>query len=71
AALSLRKYGPIASAEQRQRYVDDFNAEFQEYRRLRALLDSVNSKFSSYSVQWKLLSPGSEEHEVRKETGVK
>ncbi|NXR12374.1 ELL2 factor, partial [Semnornis frantzii] len=61
-----RKYVPIASQEQRQAYENDFNAEFDEYRRLHAQIDAEVKKFAKFQEQWKLLSPGFQEHTVKK-----
>ncbi|NXX39607.1 ELL2 factor, partial [Tricholaema leucomelas] len=61
-----RKYVPIVSQEQRQRYEDDFNAEFDEYRRLHTQIDAEVKKFTKLQEQQKLLSPGSKEYLVKK-----
>ncbi|NWI63324.1 ELL2 factor, partial [Todus mexicanus] len=58
------KYVPIVSFEQRQSYKDDFDAEFDEYKNLYARMETITSTFSKLDAQWKLLSPGSKEHEI-------
>ncbi|NXG60294.1 ELL2 factor, partial [Hemiprocne comata] len=63
--LSIRKYIPIVSYEQRQRYKDDFNAEYDEYRTLHAQIESVTRRFVKLDAQRKLLSPGSKEYQVK------
>ncbi|XP_064032393.1 RNA polymerase II elongation factor ELL2 [Pogoniulus pusillus] len=58
----LLKYVPVVSREQRQSYENDFNAEFDEYRRLHAQIDAEVKKFTKFQEQWKLLSPGSQDY---------
>uniref|UniRef100_G3PGE7 Elongation factor RNA polymerase II n=1 Tax=Gasterosteus aculeatus aculeatus TaxID=481459 RepID=G3PGE7_GASAC len=41
-----RKYTVIASPEQRQRYKNDFNAEYSEYRGLHARIDGITRQFT-------------------------
>ncbi|NXU78292.1 ELL2 factor, partial [Oreotrochilus melanogaster] len=62
----LRKYIPISLWEQRQRYKEDFNAEYDEYRSLHARIETVNRRFMELDQQRKLLSPGSKEYQVQK-----
>ncbi|NXP78133.1 ELL2 factor, partial [Ramphastos sulfuratus] len=66
ACVSTRKYVPVVSQEQCQSYENDFNAEFDEYRRLHAQIDAEVKKFTKFQEQWKLLSPGSQEYMVKK-----
>ncbi|NWX40045.1 ELL2 factor, partial [Steatornis caripensis] len=61
------KYKAVVSDMQRQSYMDDFNAEYGEYRSLHARIASVTRKFLKLDAQWKLLSPGSKEHQVLRE----
>ncbi|KAM9262976.1 RNA polymerase II elongation factor ELL2 isoform 2-T4 [Morus bassanus] len=63
----ILKYGAIVSFEQRQRYRDDFNAEYDEYRNLHARIESVTRRFMELDAQRKLLSPGSKEYQVLRE----
>ncbi|NXX96531.1 ELL2 factor, partial [Centropus bengalensis] len=60
----MKKYVTIVSQEQRQRYRDDFFAEFAEYRELHSVVEGVTRKFAQFGAQRKLLSPGTKEYEV-------
>ncbi|XP_058679904.1 RNA polymerase II elongation factor ELL2 [Ammospiza caudacuta] len=60
----LRKYVAIVSLEQRQRYKDDFNAEYDEYRNLHSQIEKITKKFRQFQEQWKCLTPGSESHQA-------
>ncbi|XP_054285714.1 RNA polymerase II elongation factor ELL [Macrosteles quadrilineatus] len=42
----LIDYTPITSVEQRRRYKDDFNSNYNEYRSLHAIVAKVSSKFA-------------------------
>ncbi|XP_074389163.1 RNA polymerase II elongation factor ELL2-like [Zonotrichia albicollis] len=59
----IRKYVAIVSLEQRQRYKDDFNAEYEEYRNLHSVIDRTTKKFRQFQEQWKSLTPGSEAYQ--------
>ncbi|NXL93263.1 ELL2 factor, partial [Alectura lathami] len=59
-----KKYIPIVSYEQRQRYKDDFNAEYDEYRNLHVRIQSVTRKFMEFDAQRKQLSRGSKEYQM-------
>ncbi|XP_010146699.1 PREDICTED: RNA polymerase II elongation factor ELL2-like [Eurypyga helias] len=61
------KYTPIVLHEQCQRYEADFSAEYDEYRRLHAWMQSVAEKFGKLDAQRKLLSPGSREYQILEE----
>ncbi|NXS36577.1 ELL2 factor, partial [Pomatostomus ruficeps] len=61
----------IVSLEQRQRYKDDFNAEYEEYRNLHTQIDNITKTFRRFSEQWKSLTPGSKVHQVKKDKTVK
>ncbi|NWI31695.1 ELL2 factor, partial [Sula dactylatra] len=63
----LVKYQAIVSFEQRERYKDDFNAEYDEYRHLHARIEKVNRRFMALDAQRKLLSPDSKEYQVLRE----
>ncbi|NXY84084.1 ELL2 factor, partial [Alcedo cyanopectus] len=67
----FRKYVPIVSLEQRQVYYNDFSAEFDEYRSLYSQMESVTRIFSKLYAQWKLLSPKSNEYQVKQNKTVK
>ncbi|NWQ92434.1 ELL2 factor, partial [Burhinus bistriatus] len=58
------KYIAIVSYEQRQRYKDDFNAEYDEYRSLHARIERITRRFTKLDAQRKLLSPGSKEYQI-------
>ncbi|XP_042643917.1 RNA polymerase II elongation factor ELL2 [Tyto alba] len=60
----LTKYTTIVSYEQRQRYKDDFTAEYDEYRNLYAHMESISQKFVSLDAQRQLLPPGSKEYQM-------
>ncbi|NWQ82612.1 ELL2 factor, partial [Columbina picui] len=60
----LIKYIPIESYEQRQRYKDDFNAEYDEYRNLYSRMQSISRRFMDLDAQRKLLTPGSKEYQM-------
>lgn len=55
----IRKYVAIVSLEQRQRYKDDFNAEYEEYRNLHVLIDKITKSFRKLGEQRKILTAGS------------
>ncbi|KAM3655916.1 RNA polymerase II elongation factor ELL2-like [Ammospiza maritima maritima] len=46
------KYVAIVSLEQRQRYKDDFNAEYEEYGNLHSLIDKTTKKFRQFQESW-------------------
>ncbi|XP_063037468.1 RNA polymerase II elongation factor ELL2-like [Melospiza melodia melodia] len=60
----LRKYIAIISLEQRQRYKDDFNAEYDEYWNLHSQIEKITKKFRQFQEQWKCLTPGSESYQA-------
>ncbi|NXS55390.1 ELL2 factor, partial [Brachypteracias leptosomus] len=62
-----RKYVAIDSHQQCQRYKDDFNAEYGEYRSLYAQMESVRRTFVDFAKQRKLLSPGTKNYKVKKD----
>ncbi|NXR96823.1 ELL2 factor, partial [Hypocryptadius cinnamomeus] len=62
----IRKYVAIVSLEQRQRYKDDFNAEYEEYRNLHSQIGKIIKKFRQFQEQWKSLTPGSKAYQVKK-----
>uniref|UniRef100_A0A8C0IBR2 OCEL domain-containing protein n=1 Tax=Bubo bubo TaxID=30461 RepID=A0A8C0IBR2_BUBBB len=61
------KYTAIVSYEQRQRYKNDFYAEYDEYRNLYAQMESISQKFTSLDAQRHMLSPESKEYKVEKD----
>ncbi|XP_069333075.1 RNA polymerase II elongation factor ELL isoform X2 [Eulemur rufifrons] len=60
----LLKYAAISSSEQRQRYKNDFNAEYSEYRDLHARIEQITRRFTQLDAQLRQLSQGSEEYET-------
>ncbi|CAN0304197.1 unnamed protein product [Bubo scandiacus] len=58
------KYTAIVSYEQRQRYKNDFYAEYDEYRNLYAQMESISQKFTSLDAQRHMLSPESKEYKT-------
>uniref|UniRef100_A0A8C8YHT9 Elongation factor for RNA polymerase II n=1 Tax=Prolemur simus TaxID=1328070 RepID=A0A8C8YHT9_PROSS len=60
----LLKYAAISSSEQRQRYKNDFNAEYSEYRDLHARIEQITRRFTQLDTQLRQLSQGSEEYET-------
>ncbi|KAJ8248790.1 hypothetical protein GJAV_G00227780 [Gymnothorax javanicus] len=60
----LLKYTVILASEQRQKYKDDFCAEYDEYRDLHARIGSVTQMFVRLGSKIKTLSPGTKEHKV-------
>ncbi|CAH2297055.1 RNA polymerase II elongation factor ELL2 [Pelobates cultripes] len=65
------KYTVVASKEQRERYKEDFNSEYEEYRRLHSKIESVTRKFVHLDTQRKTLSPSSKEYKVIHEEVLK
>ncbi|NXH13008.1 ELL2 factor, partial [Bucco capensis] len=70
ASFPPRKYVPVISYEQCQRYKEDFRAEYDEYRELCARMESVSRRFQKLEAQWRDLPPGSEDYEVKKDKTV-
>ncbi|XP_027439976.1 RNA polymerase II elongation factor ELL isoform X1 [Zalophus californianus] len=60
----LLRYAAISSPEQRQRYKNDFNAEYSEYRGLHARIERVTRRFTQLDAQLRQLPQGSEEYET-------
>ncbi|XP_043909781.1 RNA polymerase II elongation factor ELL [Protopterus annectens] len=60
----LLKYTAISSSEQRQRYKNDFNAEYSEYRDLHARIERITHRFTQLDSELKQLSSGSEEYKT-------
>uniref|UniRef100_A0A663NBB2 OCEL domain-containing protein n=1 Tax=Athene cunicularia TaxID=194338 RepID=A0A663NBB2_ATHCN len=60
----LMKYTTVVSFEQRQRYKNDFYAEYDEYRNLHAQMESVSQKFTSLDTQLHMLPTDSKEYKV-------
>ncbi|NXB41530.1 ELL factor, partial [Eulacestoma nigropectus] len=69
--FSIRNYVAIVFLEQCQRYKDDFNAEYEEYRNLYTQIDKIQTNFRQFNEQWKSLTPGSEAYQVKEGKTVK
>lgn len=64
-----RKYKVICSPEQRQRYKNDFNAEYSEYRGLHARIEGITRQFTVLDNELKQLQPGTDRYKVNQRTG--
>uniref|UniRef100_A0A3P9LPL2 Elongation factor RNA polymerase II n=1 Tax=Oryzias latipes TaxID=8090 RepID=A0A3P9LPL2_ORYLA len=60
----LLKYSEIRSPEQRQRYKNDFNAEYSEYRALHARIEGITRQFTVLDNQLKRLQQGTEQYKT-------
>ncbi|KAM5237974.1 RNA polymerase II elongation factor ELL [Ctenodactylus gundi] len=60
----LLTYVVISSSEQRQRYKNDFNAEYSEYRDLHARIEQITRRFTQLDEQLRQLPQGSAEYET-------
>ncbi|XP_073397796.1 RNA polymerase II elongation factor ELL2 [Dendrobates tinctorius] len=58
------KYTVVVSKEQRQSYKEDFNSEYDEYRRLHAQIEKITQKFVHLDKQRKRHSPGSKAYQI-------
>uniref|UniRef100_A0A3P8V0A3 Elongation factor RNA polymerase II n=1 Tax=Cynoglossus semilaevis TaxID=244447 RepID=A0A3P8V0A3_CYNSE len=57
-------YTVIDSPEQRQRYKNDFNAEYSEYRGLHARIESITRQFTVLDNELKQLQQGTEKYKT-------
>ncbi|XP_049574658.1 RNA polymerase II elongation factor ELL2 [Syngnathus scovelli] len=57
-------YVRITSVEQRQRYQEDFNAEYDEYKDLHTRIATITHMFVQLASKIKSMSPGTKEHKV-------
>ncbi|KAM6980662.1 RNA polymerase II elongation factor ELL2 [Aplochiton taeniatus] len=57
------KYSPLGSMEQRQRYKDDFNSEYEEYRVLHAHVESITRRFTQLDSKCRRLTPGTKDYQ--------
>ncbi|XP_062868719.1 RNA polymerase II elongation factor ELL [Trichomycterus rosablanca] len=60
----LLKYTEISSQEQRQRYKNDFNAEYSEYRGLHARIEGITRQFTVLDAELKQLQQGTEKYKT-------
>ncbi|KAK5599009.1 hypothetical protein CRENBAI_000350 [Crenichthys baileyi] len=58
----LLKYTVITSPEQRQRYKNDFNAEYSEYRGLHARIEGITRQFTVLDNELKQLQQGTDKY---------
>uniref|UniRef100_A0A3B4Y2G3 Elongation factor RNA polymerase II n=1 Tax=Seriola lalandi dorsalis TaxID=1841481 RepID=A0A3B4Y2G3_SERLL len=59
-----RKYTVIGSPEQRQRYKNDFNAEYSEYRGLHARIEGITRQFTVLDNELKQLQQGTDKYKT-------
>ncbi|KAM7015216.1 RNA polymerase II elongation factor ELL2-like [Tautogolabrus adspersus] len=57
-------YGTIMSLEQRQRYQEDFCAEYDEYKDLHSRIATITHMFVQLGSKMKSLSPGTKEYKI-------
>ncbi|KAM3619765.1 uncharacterized protein V6R79_013286 [Siganus canaliculatus] len=60
----LLKYTVIGSPEQRQRYKNDFNAEYSEYRGLHARIEGITRQFTVLDNELKQLQHGTDKYKT-------
>ncbi|KAF3686806.1 RNA polymerase II elongation factor ELL Eleven-nineteen lysine-rich leukemia protein [Channa argus] len=60
----VHTYCTITSLEQRQRYQEDFCAEYDEYKDLHSRIATITHMFVQLGSKIKNLSPGTEEHKI-------
>ncbi|XP_054473480.1 RNA polymerase II elongation factor ELL2 [Anoplopoma fimbria] len=65
------KYMPMVSIDQRQRYKDDFNAEYEEYRLLHARVENITRRFTELDAKCRKLAPGTKEYQKVQEEVLK
>ncbi|KAL4608088.1 RNA polymerase II elongation factor ELL-like [Arapaima gigas] len=62
--LTGRKYTAVRSQEQRQKYKNDFDVEYGEYRRLHAHIAGVTRRFTELDSQLRRLQPGTTKYKM-------
>uniref|UniRef100_A0A3B4TP12 Elongation factor RNA polymerase II n=1 Tax=Seriola dumerili TaxID=41447 RepID=A0A3B4TP12_SERDU len=60
----LLKYTVIGSPEQRQRYKNDFNSEYSEYRGLHARIEGITRQFTVLDNELKQLQQGTDKYKT-------
>ncbi|TNN75062.1 RNA polymerase II elongation factor ELL [Liparis tanakae] len=63
-AAYLLKYTVIVAPEQRQRYKNDFNGEYSEYRGLHARIDGITRQFTVLDNELKQLHQGTDKYKT-------
>lgn len=64
SSLVVRKYTEIRNPEQRAQYKADFNSEYNEYRKLHAIVDRVSKRFSLLKESLRNVAEGTEQWQV-------
>lgn len=64
SVFSFSNYGAIVNLEQRQRYQQDFSAEYDEYKDLHSRIATITHMFVQLASKIKSLSPGTPEYKV-------
>ena len=59
-----RDYTTIESDEQKRRYKEDFNKDYQEYQKLHETIAKVKMQFDELERRLRLEKPGSEAYKV-------
>lgn len=62
--IFFRKYSIITALEQRQKYNEDFCAEYDEYRALHDRIGAITEMFVQLGSKINTLSPGTQEYKV-------
>jgi hypothetical protein len=62
------QYRTIVSGEQRSRYKEDFNSQYNEYRNLHKAIDKVSKRFSHLEEELRQQDEGTSAWQVNKET---
>jgi len=62
------QYRTIVSGEQRSRYKEDFNSQYNEYRNLHKAIDKVSKRFSHLEEELRQQDEGTSAWQVKKET---
>ncbi|XP_077459364.1 RNA polymerase II elongation factor ELL2 [Stigmatopora argus] len=65
------KYKALVSMDQRQRYKNDFNAEYDEYRLLHGRVENITRRFTQLDSKCRKLAPGTKEYQKVQEQVVK
>ncbi|XP_026150002.1 RNA polymerase II elongation factor ELL2-like isoform X2 [Mastacembelus armatus] len=60
----VQTYGTITSLEQRQRYQEDFCAEYDEYKDLHSRIATITHMFVQLGSKIKSLSPGTQKYKI-------
>ena len=64
------QYRTIVSGEQRSRYKEDFNSQYNEYRNLHKAIDKVSKRFSHLEEELRQQDEGTSAWQVNKETSL-